>query len=691
MSKRVIAFDTETVQIGPGQVTPDLVCVTAATYLELGGKIGETKTSLRSVADNDILEMLEWIFEDEENVTLVGHNVAFDLAVINRAFPQLRSKIFKALADERVTDTRIREKLINLSTHGNLDMIEAPDGSTRPIKYSLATLGGKYLGTDRSDEKDGDDIWRLHYEELIDFESQHFPEEAAEYAVQDALDTLEVYKEQEAFKLEHRASTETEYLHTAASFGLQLMTERGMAIDPEKVAEIEEMLEQELDESKMRKIVSSGILRPAQPPREYKNQPGKFTKGKPASVDKKALTEHLVKTAAEVGYAVPLTPTGAYSTSKEVLQELAPHDEVLAEFQHRQNLQKLVTTELPRLKWEGNVAERVHFNFDPLKSTGRSSSFASSLYPSANGQNLDPRIRGCYTASPGMVLVSCDYSSLELVTLAQKTFDLFGKSTLRELINDGGDPHAFLGSQLAYHLDNTFRQICIDVEATSKREIYEAFLECKSSESEEVREFFRHYRTFAKPVGLGYPGGLGPETFCKLAKTMYGIVVDEEMAIQLREIWLDTYPEMSLYFDWINSSCVDQRNEELYCYSTPLGMIRRGATYCAAANGAALQSPAAEGTKIAIFDIARRCYDEDGDMHGCYPVAFIHDELMVEIPEDDHMHENALKIQETMVRSMEVVIPDVRVQAEPCLMRRWNKKAEPVFVDGRLSIWEEDA
>ena len=41
-----------------------------------------------------------------------------------------------------------------------------------------------------------------------------------------------------------------------------------------------------------------------------------------------------------------------------------------------------------------------------------------------------------------------------------------------------------------------------------------------------------------------------------------------------------------------------------------------------------------------------------------------------------------------MVESMQRLTPDVKVKAEPALMFRWAKSAEPYFADGILVPWE---
>ena len=41
-----------------------------------------------------------------------------------------------------------------------------------------------------------------------------------------------------------------------------------------------------------------------------------------------------------------------------------------------------------------------------------------------------------------------------------------------------------------------------------------------------------------------------------------------------------------------------------------------------------------------------------------------------------------------MVEQMRTCVPDVKVKAEPALMRRWYKQAEAVYNEGKLVPWE---
>jgi DNA polymerase I-like protein with 3'-5' exonuclease and polymerase domains len=91
-----------------------------------------------------------------------------------------------------------------------------------------------------------------------------------------------------------------------------------------------------------------------------------------------------------------------------------------------------------------------------------------------------------------------------------------------------------------------------------------------------------------------------------------------------------------------------------------------------------------------VFKINRECRDatRNSILFGCRPILFIHDEIIVEIPEDNLMHERSRRVAELMVEGMTIICPDVPIKAEPLLMRSWHKDAEPIYDEkNRLAIW----
>tara|TARA_R100000152_G_C6778487_1_gene209225 strand:- start:2544 stop:3203 length:660 start_codon:yes stop_codon:yes gene_type:complete len=208
---------------------------------------------------------------------------------------------------------------------------------------------------------------------------------------------------------------------------------------------------------------------------------------------------------------------------------------------------------------------------------------------------------------------------------------------------------------------------------------YEAFLEKKTEDP----EFFKYWRTLAKPIGLGYPGGMGIETMMTLCGN-YGVPVSRLEAQEFKNVWLSEYPEMNLY--------LDHPLEEARDYTTFFGMVRANCNYTEWCNGNALQSPGAEGMKLAMFEIAKMCYSDSSLLNGCFPIAQIHDELLLELPEDDKMANRAKLVQEVMESSLSSVLTYMNrtaIKTEAVLMRAWDKKAKPVYdSDNRLSVWE---
>ena len=729
----IIALDTETFLIEPGSIFPKLVCLSLAFR---DPKTGKIRTELRGNDNMEVLRSsLKSILEDHE---MVFHNAGFDLGVIAASMPELVPSIFQALEDGRIHDTAIREKLVNLGTHGKVDTMTMPDGKAVRLSYSLATLVDKYLGRDRSAEKSGESAWRLNYRMLDGIPAADYPDEASKYAMDDAADTLEVFENQQG-----KPNLGTEALHVGAGFALSLMTAWGMPVDQEAVVSVREQIEGILGGDTLEPLFVAGILTRPVPESPYKNGARnadgtpKMRAAVPTKVKKSVLQLHVLDICREHKLDVRLTDTGTkntgisstsyttfmeklersevqvkwVATDKKWLPELEEYSELIQLFQLRQRFQKLLTAVIPTLEGQ----PRIYPNFDVLKETGRTSSYGSSLYPSLNIQQQGDKFqfgehtvmaRRMYAPGPGRLFVQADYSSLELCSVAQITHNLFGMSLHKQLLEEGVDLHSYLGAQIAYRFHEDFSALCVEKGLTKAREIYDYFLKAKKHESQEVREFFRHYRTLAKPVGLGYPGGLGPATMRQLAWDTYGVRITQQEAEQFRELWRSTYPEMPRYFDWLGSQG-DSQNPVIgrdddgqpiqgYTYTTPLGMTRRGATFCAAANGAAMQSPAAEGAKIALFQVARECYDPTlgSVLYGARPVAMIHDEFILDAEDDDRAHDRAMRLSEVMCESMSSVLPDVPIQAEACLMRRWSKMAEPVYQDGKLIPWDfpsEDA
>jgi hypothetical protein len=121
-------------------------------------------------------------------------------------------------------------------------------------------------------------------------------------------------------------------------------------------------------------------------------------------------------------------------------------------------------------------------------------------------------------------------------------------------------------------------------------------------------------------------------------------------------------------------------------------MVRRGATFCSVANGYAMQSPGAEGMKVACVKVQRPCYDptQESILLGCRPIAFVHDQIIGETTqEQDKWHEQCLEVRRLILEALTLVMPDIIWRSDEAhLTSVWSKSSVPTFDQaGRLIPW----
>lgn len=677
---RTHAIDTETKLIRRGHVAPELVCLTEAS-LE-GSDIWHRSDP----------KLLGRVLEILKGRT-VGHNLAYDLAVLCSWNPDLFPAVFDAAFGLRLEDTGINDKLHHIST----------TGQTEGTRFSLNDVGGRWGQADRSAEKQGEDIWRLRYGELIDTPLPKWPAEATSYAIDDAVETFNIWQNQmNECSADGPGSMNTRAFQTAVDFSLYLYFCRGMVTDQERVEQLAAKLEDFISPANNKEMINAGIMTPPEPARPYKNGaqahvegcdkdccscPAKMKSAEPARTKQKALATRIKAACATHSIPLQYTEKGNVSSTREFLYQFEELDPVLTQYSEYKRHEKLHSTYISHMR--GGI---VYARYDILKETGRTSSYTDKIVDSIQIQNQprlsgDMSIRECLVPRPGYWFLFCDISSMELCTFAQRCLDLGFSSRMAEIINKGIDAHAYLGAQIASLLDETFGQLCMDKHAVTTDEIHDLFMDWKDYNPKR----WKHFRTFAKPTNLGYPGGLGPDTFITYAWGTFRVRVTRDLAVRLRDLWFKTFPEATRYFDWVNRQG-DPEHFGSFCYTTPKGMYRANTTFCSTANGFGLQSPGAEGAKTGAAMVARECYDitQKSALISSFPVAFIHDEVGLEVPARYEVARPAAKrTEELMVMGMKSVLPDIDVKAQSSLMDRWYKEAEPVYnKQGELELWQ---
>jgi len=127
-----------------------------------------------------------------------------------------------------------------------------------------------------------------------------------------------------------------------------------------------------------------------------------------------------------------------YSTDARVLQAIRGEHLVIAKIERWRELTKLAQTYLDALPQLIAADGRLHTTFNQTAATtGRLSSNNPNLQNIPIRTPLGREIRACFVAEPGNLLVSADYSQVELRLLAH----IAGEEVLKEIFRRGEDVH----------------------------------------------------------------------------------------------------------------------------------------------------------------------------------------------------------------------------------------------------------
>lgn len=643
------AIDFETHLIKPGLLAPPIVCESWAKESDSssGLSIGGTPTMGLSLLTNR---------------PVAGANIAYDFGCFLAARPNSLPGVWQKYERGEVWDVQIAATLVAIAEgrlrDGELldrkgNKMRDPAKGTITNRYSLAVCVQEWLGRDDAKKND---TWRLRYAELEHVPLDQWPPEARQYPVDDAVNTLQVAIAQRDSGFDFRNLP----AQCHAAFCAHLGAMFGLRADPARVSTLKSKLDAEY-EAAQAYAVSKGLLR-----RKSKKDPT-------LSKDTAKIKELVVKA---YGDNAPKTAGGDISIAREKLEDSG--DPVLVEFSKISKVEKL-RTYLPSLEQAAVAPLNVRPNI--LLASGRASYEGMiQLMPRKGGVRECFKFRGIGS--------SVDYAAVELSTLAQCCIWMVGFSKLADAINDGVDPHSLLASRL-------------------NGMAYEEFV--KNKERPDLADL----RQAGKAANFGFPGMMGPVTFV-LAKRREGSSVCEwlhrdghcgasmtmewnekkidaptcvrciEEAAQLKKSYLETWPEIRQYWSKVTASMGDL--EQIRHHIS--GRLRGGLSDPAAANSY-FQGLAADGAKAAVVALTEEMYLKPGPLKGSRLVVFAHDETIIDIPPHDHVHEAAMRQADVMIREMKKFVPDVKISAEPALMRYWYKEAKARYDEkGRLIPWE---
>ncbi len=665
-----LALDTETALITPECQAPALACVSI------------TSRALGVQRLFHWTDFFSWIWEllTRPDVLIVGHNVAFDMAVLGAHDPSLLPPIFHAYNQDRITDTEIRAKLLDIAA-GTRRYHEGEEDKAIKSKYNLDALSQRYLN-----RKLDKNTWRLRYGELRPFPLNQWPQGAIQYPQEDTRATDDLYWAQEQADPIFLVD---QYRQSRAAFWIKLMSIWGIRTDAQGIFELAERTRQEYNKI-AKDLRAAGLLAPD---RTVRRRSGKV-ETVAGSRCTKAAQARIVQAYRAKGQDYPRTDTGLPALDEQACIDSG--DDILIKYARLTSLGSIQTSVIPKVLERGLVTP-IHSFFDSLKETGRTGSSDPNL------QNLRriPGIRECFVPrcltcgtvmtrdvveighcpgcyGPLCVFVTSDYSGLELATLAQVCVSVLGYSALAQALNAGLDPHLMIASQI---LGRPYEEL----KAIKDRG---AGPDCVAGKSEEACSCFYcrvdNARQTGKVANFGFPGGLGAKSLVFYALANYGVRLTEAQAKDLKRIWLATWPEMKAYFKWINWHVQQSppRIQQLFS-----GRWRGGLSYTEACN-TMFQGLGADIAKSAGWEIAQGQYlpDYNPALFGTRTNLFVHDDFVLEAPEP-RGHDVAMALQAAMISAAGPWLPDVKIGTEPLITRRMSRKAKPVKKDGRLVAW----
>jgi DNA polymerase-1 len=404
----MVAVDTETTSLDPMtahlcgfslSVAPNEACYVPIGHREGGGASGsdlfapEAKLCADQIPEEQALNLLKPLLEDK-SILKVAQNMKYDWLV----FAQ------RGIQTAGYDDTMLISYVLDAGKGG----------------HGMDDLAKRWLNHDT-----------IHFQHVagqgksqITFDCVAI-DKATEYAAEDADVTLRLWNALKARLTAERVTSVYETLERAMPEVLARMERRGISIDRQvlsrlsgEFAQKQGALEEEI------KTLAGEPLNPGSP-----KQLGDILFGK---------------------MALPggtKTKTGQWSTGARELEELAEAGHALPrkilDWRQVSKLRSTYTEALPT--YVNPTTHRVHTSYAlAATSTGRLSSSDPNLQNIPVRTEEGRKIRKAFVASPGMKLVSADYSQIELRLLSE----IAEVPALRKAFQDGVDIHAMTASEM---------------------------------------------------------------------------------------------------------------------------------------------------------------------------------------------------------------------------------------------------
>lgn len=700
----VLAIDTETCLIEGRDRVPELVLMSVSD--------GRRHVVVPADQVASFLRM-------HRDATWVMFNAAFDFWVLHEHLqrsgtPDVIDVLWERVESGNLWDPMLLAKLLSIAQTGKL-----PNRGG-----DLESLCRRY--TEVELDKESDAGYRMNYHTL-----QGKPLQEVEdpgwfvYAAKDAYATIALYAAlvDEVMPLYPDALPPlgllTEQVQVMGAIALAAVSRRGLCVDGAGAAEL--MGKLDAKRSKIINDFDEELAKGATAHLEVfkRDSEGRLlwtSKGKPQQSTSQLQQMLLIeldrfKEASGSEMALPLSGKGqGISTRAQDWEPLRCSSRLIHLW-----LELNETSKLMQLVPDPGV-DHVYPRYNPLVATGRTSCSKPNIQqvPRSGG------VRELFVPAPGHVFIGADYSCLELRTLAHVCRKRFGESRLAEIFEQGIDPHEYTAQLMLSLNDQAMAKLKQEDPSTFKAERQKAKainfgvpggmgaaslrdyaaktfgVEMSLEDAEHLR--FRLIDDVYPEIGLYLQEDAMEVIAANLqctANTLwhrFGMIYDRQGWLPsnllriargevlkasgepYKEYWLDKVwgglTDCNNNPDLVADLCRRVGSPQLErrlsgrTVVTDTGRFRSGCTYCQARN-TPFQGLAADGAKLALYRLVRS---------GWRVVAFIHDEVIVEVPVSEDVEAKGKELREVMVNAMAEVVTEVPVEvSEPAVMDRWVK------------------
>ncbi|WP_426010914.1 DNA polymerase I [Caulobacter sp. DWR2-3-1b2] len=401
-AKGVIAFDTETDALSSATaglcgvslaISPGEACYIPVGHCEKDGLALEAAADLVQVSLEDAIAALKPLLENPA-VLKVAQNAKYDIAVLARY----------GINVGPIEDTMLISYVLEAGLHGHgMDELSELHLGHKPIPFKQVAGAGKAQ---------------------ISFKHVAL-DQATAYAAEDADVTLRLYTVLKPRLAREGLLTVYETLERPLPTVLAAMENDGIRVDPET----------------LRRLSNEFSMRMAQFEAKAQELVGRpFNLGSPKQIGDVLFGEMALKGGKK-------TATGQWSTDSDVLESLALEHElprVLLDWRQLSKLKGTYTDNLIAAIAPGGD-NRIHTSYAlAATTTGRLSSSDPNLQNIPIRTEEGRKIRKAFVAAPGKVLISADYSQIELRLLAH----IGDIPQLKIAFQEGLDIHAMTASEM---------------------------------------------------------------------------------------------------------------------------------------------------------------------------------------------------------------------------------------------------